>query len=246
MLSQFLSDTFPEFATCAMPDECWVAKAIDSGHPCLNVLSEAILVVEQGNELEALKLRVRREHPVDRAHNEQYDTRVRDCLAEACAFAWASLRGLESPKFTDAEGTPDIVLDTGRWIEVKAIHNSQEDHARMEEMLKGKVASGQVTEPSLGLYGKFKSSLLDAVKKFARQDQHNGVGPNVVFFNLTNLDTPQMLIEETVLDSLNQWAERSEEVLREFGDVKIVMCLRYDWKVPFRDPFNIPNQAWPI
>ncbi len=240
MLSQFLSDVFPELIDSPMHDQCWVAKAIKAEHPGLSILAEAIQIVEQCRGLETLKFKVKQEHPSDSNHNPQYDARVRDCLVEACAFAWAASRGLGNPIFSDCEGTPDILLNSGRWIEVKAIHHSQEDDARMKEMLEGKVVSGQVAEAGPGLYKKFESSLDDAMKKFARQGQENNAEANVVFFNLNSVDVPTMPKKEETLDNLSKWAEKIET---ERAGVKLVMCFSYNWKEPFRDPFGNSEQS---
>ena len=73
---------------------------------------------------------------------------------EECWIAKAICRQL-----SDYEGTPDIRLETGIWIEVKAVHHSQEEDERMKRMLTGEVDSGQVTPPNRGLYKKFTDSL---------------------------------------------------------------------------------------
>lgn len=242
VLSRFLSDVFPQLIDPPYPDQCWVTRAIRTQHLGLNVLSEALQVVDQYGTLGSLETKLKREHPVNGKHNRQYDERVLDCLTEACAFAWASLRGLGFPKFSDRAGTPDILLDSGRWVEVKAIHSSQEDAGRTRLMLAGEVVSGSVTEPAPGLYGKFTSSTVDSIKKFARQTHSETPEPNIVFFNLTSLDVPQIAITDTVLVSLNGWAEGVERTIRDngaLGDVKLAMCYGYNWKAPFRDPFGV-------
>ena len=157
--------------------------------------------------MRSLEAKLQREHPLVRDHDPQYDWRVRDILSEACAFAWASYRGLASPKFSDVEGTPDILLGTGNWIEVKAIHTSDEEADRMQRMLAWEVDSGQVRPPGVGLYKKFSDSLIDANKKFLRQETLLGSEPSIVFFNLTGLDTPSMLLTDQVLASLSRWAD---------------------------------------
>ena len=245
MLSDFLSDAFPGINDTSTADECWVAKAILSQHQALDVFSEALEEVERLGELLSFETKRKREHPLDPAHNPQYDARARDILTEACAFAWASYRGLGIPRFSDCEGTPDIHLDTGIWIEVKAVHHSQEEDERMKRMLAGEVDSGQVTPPNPGLYKKFSDSLKDAVQKFTRQGNQEASGPNIVFFNLTGLDTPQMPITETVLDYLQGWADECEKTLREAGllpEVRVVICHSYQWKEPFRDPFDTSHK----
>ena len=177
MLSRLFGDVFPSLLDSSIPGQCWVAKSITIQRPELGVFSDALEVVERYGELGALKKKLKPLHPVNDEHDVQFDERVRDCLTEACAFAWADLRGLGAPQFSLAEGTPDILLDTGRWIEVKAIHGSQVDAKRTNRMLAGEVVSGQVTPPESGLYGKFESSLMNAMRKFARQGHQKPDAP---------------------------------------------------------------------
>ena len=238
MLSSLLNRVFPGVADSAAVDGCWIAKAISSQRKELDVFSEALIEIEKWEELQSLETKLQREHPLDRDHDPQYDRAVRDILTEACAFAWASSRGLGHPKFWDAEGTPDICLDTGGRIEVKAIHTSIEEAERMQRMLSGEIVAGHVEEPGPGLYKKFHDSLMDAVKKFLRQDTQHALGPNVVFFNLTGLDTPSMVLLEVVKENLSQWAdewERAVGQVEEGVDVKLVMCFGYQWQSPFRE-----------
>ncbi len=229
MLSQFLAGVFPELAENDA-FECWVTKAIQSQHPGLNVISEAIQIVERHDQSNVLARKLRREHPTDKGHNPQFDGRVRDCLTEACALAWADLRGLSAPAFCEAGGSPDILTGSGRWIEAKAIHASEEDTARTEQMLQGAIDSGHVTQPSPGFYNKFDSAFQDSQKKF----QRNGSRDNVVFFNLAILDIPQIPMKGDVVNDLSDWAE-SKEVMN--PDTRIVICYGYNWRNPCRDPF---------
>ena len=241
MLPPFLSDVFPGITDAPTAKECWVVRAIHNELLEPNVFSEALLAVKQHCELASLQTKLQREHPLDREHDPQHDARVRDCLTEACAFAWASLRELGTPAFCDKEGTPDIRLGDVRWIEVKTIHASQVEDERMKRMLAGAIDPGQVSPPAPGLYGKFENSLKDAMKKFERQCKGESFDANIVFFNLTSLDTPQMLITDSVLGKLGKWADEMEKRIKDdnaYGDVKLVMCYGYDWKAPFRDPFN--------
>ena len=241
MLAQFLTDTFPGLDDPALITECWILNAIRSEHPQLNVLSDALEVVCQHGETNSFRSKLAREHPMDRNHNHQHDARVRDCLTEACAFAWAVSRELRTPAFCDESGAPDLLLADGGWIEVKAIHRSLEDEERMTRMLAGDVDSGTVRQPGSGLYEKFRSSLTDAVKKFERQGHHETSTLRVVFFNLATLDVPQIPLTDQVLDSLAKWAGEAERAIRDdesLVDVKLVMCYSYDWKAPFRDPFG--------
>ncbi len=231
MLSQFLSHVFPELVENDA-FECWVTKAIQNQHPGLNVISEAIQVVEKHDQSNALACKIRREHPKDRTHDPQYDARVRDCLTEACALAWADIRGLGTPEFCDVEGAPDLLTSIGCWVEVKAIHASEDDVARTKQMRQGTIDSGQVRQPHSGFYSKFESAFQDSKRKFQRQNSH----ANIVFFNLAVLDTPQIPIKGDVLAYLSQWAGSKEETS---PDTQIIICYSYDWQNPCRDPFAI-------
>ena len=238
MLSNLLNRVFPGVCDLASADGCWIAKAICSQRKELDVFSEALTEIDKWGELQSLETKFQREHPLDRVHDLQYDRAVRDILTEACAFAWASSRNLGPLKLWDAEGAPDIFLGTGNWIEVKAIHSSDEEAWRTQRMLSGEVVSGQVREPSPGLYRKFRDSLMDAIKKFSRQDIQEASGSNIVFFNLAGLDTPSMVLSEGIQESLSQWADEMERTIRQVEkgvDVKLVMCFRYQWQSPFRE-----------
>ena len=232
-LAEFLSNTFPDLVNSGDPNECRVVKAIQSTHPGLSTLSAAIQVVDQYDEINPLTEKVRREHPMDRVHNPQYDARVWDCLTEACAFAWAASRNLGVPSFSDSEGSPDIILDSGSWIEVKAIHRSNDDHKRMRQMLAGGIDSGSVLMPPVGFYKKFCDSFADSVKKFDRQGWQDGIR-NIVFFNLTSLDIPSLPNDESVNIELGMLAEEFENICPR---VEVVMCYSYNWRSPFREPF---------
>ena len=236
---------FPSLTDNPPDARCWVANAIESDRPELEVFSNALQVVDKRGELCAFAAKLIPEHPVNAEHKDQYDERVRDCLNEACAFAWANSSGLGTPKFSGGEGTPDISLSGGNWVEAKSIHRSDLDISRMERMLAGEVDSGKVGKPSPGLYRKLGSSLDDAVEKFRRQDQLEGAYPNVIFFNLSALDLPQELIEKEVLVDLAMWAGETEESLaadESLNEIRLVMCYRYAWNKPFRDPFIRENQ----
>lgn len=230
MLSQFLAYVFPELVENSAL-ECWVIKAIQSQHPGLNVLLEAIRVIEKCDQSNALACKIRREHPIGKTHDPQYDAGVTDCLTEACALAWADLRGLGVPEFCDSQGAPDIVTSTKCWVEAKAIHASREDIAQTKQMLQGTIISGHVTQPHPGLYNKFESAFQDSQKKF----QRIGSRDNIVFFNLTILDIPQIPRKEEVFSSLSLWAESREEMN---PGARIVICYGYDWRAPCRDPFT--------
>ncbi len=204
-----------------------------SGRPEFSILSSAIDVVERHGQLGRLNHKVKLQHPSDKPHQSQYDARVRDALTEACAFAWADLRGLGPPILSDAEGAPDVQLDTGVWVEAKAIHNSDEDAERIEEMLEGREAAGGNVRPAgPGLFNKLDSAFDDAAKKFSRVDSSG----EIVFFNITAVDLPQLAAMDLVLDQLAEWAENKESPE---STTRIVICYAYNWKEPIRDPFAI-------
>ena len=230
-LMRLLREVFPTLAdNPAAQPQCWVSKTLKRDRPKLKAVSEAIQVVERYGQIGPLPARLKREHPVDKPHQRQYDERLLDALTEACAFAWADLRNLGSPRFSDAEGAPDIHLDTGYWVEAKAIHSSLEEAKRTEAMLEGRVDTGAVTEAGPGLFNKFDSAFADAGKKFNRQ----GGEANVVFFNLTMLDSPQWFADDT-LARVAEWA--GEKELREPA-TRVVICYSYDWREPVKDGFS--------
>jgi hypothetical protein len=84
-------------------------------------VSDAIQVIEQHGQMAPLQRCVRQEHPGRRAHRSEDDDRLMDCLTEACAFAWADLRGLGTPRFDYRTGKPDIFVPPDLWIEAKSI-----------------------------------------------------------------------------------------------------------------------------
>ena len=227
-LTQFLRAVFsPGFE--GLPGHCWVSKAAKPrSQAALKPLGEAINVVECHSQLGQLSKTIRQEHPLDRQHQCQHDARVRDRLTEACAFAWADLMKLGSPRFWDESGFPDIRVDTGYCIEAKAIHGSEEDAKRTRDMNNGKVVSGPVVPPGQELFNKFEDAFTDAKKKFDRA----GCQKCVVFYNFTWLDTPQNSYKDEVLSQLSNWATAKEPD-------SVVICYRYDWQKPIRDPFAL-------
>ena len=241
MLSKFLTDLFPHLEDEPLRSQCWLARAARAEREELNIFSEALIEVERHGGLETLAIKVKREHPAGGDHEQQHDERVLDCLTEACAFAWSSMRGIGIPAFCDQQGTPDIILDSGNWIEVKAIRRSEEDHGRMHRMLGGEIDSDTVRMPSQGLCRKFDSALKDALKKFRRQNSEYSPHPNIVFFNLTTVDVPNIPNTEPIKESLERWAEEQEALLqvdKGTNETRLVMCYSYNWKFPFIDPFD--------
>lgn len=230
-LAQFLARALPTVAANPGPLDCWAWKVLRRDPPQLARLSAAIRVVEQHGQLAALERRVREEHPSRRAHRKDYDSRLLDCLTEACAFAWAVSRGLGVPQFDYRQGKPDIHVPPDLWVEAKAVHPSLASRQDMARMLRGEVVLGLVAPPDRHRGLAFLCNLEDAKKKFARL----GLGRWVVFLNLTDVDVDQFADLENVLASYATWLGR-----REAADptICIVFCHSYDWQRPIRDPFH--------
>ena len=111
----------------------------------------------------------------------------------------------------------------------------------MERMLEGEGDGGTVRMPTPGLYRKFGSALGDALEKFRRQNPGKLPRPNIVFFNLTTVDVPNIPNIGAIKESLAMWAEEQEDLLRKderTSETRLVMCYSYNWRVPFIDPLD--------
>ena len=217
MLSNFLQQVFPELAGETEGTDCWVTRAMISENSGLKILSRALEKVAEDGSLETLKNKVRREHPVEASHQQQYDARVRDCLNEACAFAWCSTQKTGRAVLVDEPGQPDLFIDTGHWVEAKSIHSSVSNDIVMKDMIAGSIISGSVQSPHPTLFKKFDDALLDARKKFARV----GSTASIVFFNLAAVDIGQWPKVESIKDTLMAWATDQE---RNYNGLGIVIC----------------------
>lgn len=195
-------------------------------------LSEALAVVaEHPGQLDVVRRRIRKEHPVRKAHLREYDDGVLDVMTEVCAFAWAARNGaLGAPAFASTgKGTPDLRLESGTWIEAKAVHPSDVDRRRTAEMLKtGAILSGNVRVPGEGFHRKFEYHYDNALAKFARQGATGGI----VFFNLSGVDMDSFAAIGDVLDGLRGWADGKE---RQNPAVGVVLVHNYGWSHPVRD-----------
>lgn len=99
-------------------------------------------------------------------------------------------------------------------------------------MLEGRVVAGSVRPAGLGLFNKLDGAFNDAAKKFGRVDSCG----EIVFFNITAVDVPQLLGMDLVREQLTEWAENKESPE---STVRIVICYAYNWKEPIRDPFAV-------
>src|SRR5207253_1836817 len=107
-LSALLTEALPGLPTDA---DCWAAKVIAHDPAGMTPLSAALdVVAAHVGQLEIVRRRIRREHPLRRAHRREYDDGLLDALTEACAFAWAAGNpALGVPELTSAgKGTPDV------------------------------------------------------------------------------------------------------------------------------------------
>ena len=236
MLSSLLSEVFPELLAEGDVGEayryCWIVKAARRKWRGLETISDAISRVNESNQLDWLKLKVRREHPLDKEHDPQHDERVIDYLNEALAFAWVVQRRLGRPKFFEGpEGGPDIRVGAEYWVEVKSIHGSQQYNLDVDALAQGIVIGGAVREAGDGLYRKFNEHFAKAIRQFKRQGSQDN---NIVFFSIWNLDIASMPIIDQETERMLSWAAEKEG---ETPGVKIVLCYNFNWKNPFRDPW---------
>lgn len=239
-LAQFLVRVLPTVAAHPGPSRCWVWKAIHFDIPGLGPLSAAIQIVEQRGQIAALECRVRDEHRKCRALTEhtdvleyvEQDARVVDCLTEACAFAWADLRGLGDTQFNYQPGMPDVHVPPDLWVEAKAVHESLLSRDAWFSTSHGEPHSGEVASPDENRALAFADKLMDSKNKFAR----SGSGRRVVFFNLTSVDMAQMPDTENVLARYVAWLDQVEAA---DPTISIVLCYAYNWRHPIRDPFLI-------
>lgn len=225
--TRLLADAFPSIATDPKDAACVLSRHYYDDRPEMALISTAIDVAITQDQRGTLIDKLKREHPGDREHLEQYDERVFDVLTEACALAWATGHPqLGTPLFSTAEGTPDIRCKADWWIEAKAIGSSEENKQRIRWLLDtGGVDTGVVAHPTSGLLDKFVSAFEDAQRKVERQ---NG-GRLIVFFNLTSLDLPQLPIEQEVL---RQVIAKVAALGAKQPDTETVLCYRYNWPNP--------------
>ena len=116
---RLLASALPSVISDPSSADCWAWKAAQADRPDLAALSEAITVVARYRELQKLQRRLRKEHTVrrNRVHQAEDHQKLLDCLTEACAFAWADLRGLGAPRFDFRPGMSDVAVPPDLFIE---------------------------------------------------------------------------------------------------------------------------------
>jgi hypothetical protein len=215
----------------SLPEKCWARnflqrldrEVVPNDRAAIAIcLSDAMAMVEATGQDDYLIKRVKDAHPVDKAHDQQYDGRLRDCFTEACALAWASCAGLRNPRWVLGEGKPDLRTEDC-WIEAKTIHASDNDQALTERMLKKDVVSGSLTSPGGGLIRKFQADLEDALEKFKRVE----AGRTLVFYNLEQLDLLALPFEDALRQDLYKWSRDACS-----QGVEVVICQSYNWRSP--------------
>ncbi len=225
VLAQFLARALPTAANHPGPSNCWAWKVMHNDYAELAGLSAAIEVVEKRHQLAALERRVRQEHRKCRALKSQTDfleyveedSRLLDCLTEACAFAWAYCRGLGVPRFDHRQGMPDIHIPPDLWVEAKAVHQSEASRKDWTNSFdENRVLA-------------FKSKFKEANEQLKRAGAKRGV----IFFNLTAADITHMLRREELLA---QYGVVLDEMEAAYPAASAVLCYNYEWWHPVRDP----------
>ncbi len=227
LLSALLMEAFPAWR--ALAPQCWVYQAIDQNQEDLGDVIDCVSLADaRGDFVQRLK----DEHPVDKTHHDQHDTRLLDVFTEGEALAWAfDVAKLGQPHFVKSEGAPDLAVGDDSWIEAKTVHNSQEEKQFQDDVVypalarTGMVMRGPTTlvGPAVGYIGKFKVHLDDALLKWQRQ---NNSGQLIVFFHM-NIDfgiSPRAARREVVA-----WATSAEAQT----GAGIVICDGYTrWRTP--------------
>jgi hypothetical protein len=227
ILCALLLEAFPE--PRRFPLDCWVRESLAVAH---NGFADEIDVVTQGRARPDLIRRVADEHPIDGAHHPQYDERLRDAFREAQAFAWAAeLAGLGVPSFVQAEGSPDLRLSSGLWIEAKAVHTSDDDNAAWR-LAETRSRDSNVTarveavrDPAGGFLGKLNSLREKALNQWYRQAD----GGLVIFISVVDFDLE--VNQANAETELRNWARDSAGRY----DIRVVVCLRDGWRNPLID-----------
>src|SRR5687767_11213976 len=114
-LSEVLAAACPTIAAdpAGVTHWCWVARALlRDGHAGLEPLVAAVAEVERCDQRDTLVRSIRDAHPARAAHSREHDRLVQDCLTEACAFAWATSRGMQV-RFDKRTGLPDLRAEDG-------------------------------------------------------------------------------------------------------------------------------------
>ncbi len=239
--ADLLAESFPSIAASPVDSSCLLSKHYHHDRPELDPISEAVEIVDTFGQRGALVRRLRLQHPSGDVHKEQFDLRALDVMTEACAFAWAATVALlGTPSFVDQDGAPDLLCDSGWWVEAKGIHESREESELRRRMLAtGEITGGPVQGPGPGLVAKFRSAFGDAYRKFQRQ----GNGLLAVFFNLTSLDIAQWAMKDDVLADL---VRSIDSMTRAVPSTAVTLCYAYDWRRSWwRPDIESPTGALP-
>jgi hypothetical protein len=114
-VQRLLLETFPKWRDLA-PD-CAIRRAFEADQ---NFEPELIGRIEALGVWDAMIRRMQVKHPVGRPHRVQHDLDLFNVRTEARAAVWAYTAGLGIPEFIEAEGEPDLKIDSG-WVEAKRI-----------------------------------------------------------------------------------------------------------------------------
>ena len=229
-LTDLLNELFPNIISNKQ-SECWIGKEKAINPSDLQMLHDAIEIVQKHEQLKKLKKRMVQEHPVNKTHKEQYDERLRDCITEACAFAWACEKKLGMPVFDYSKGAPDVHIPPDCWIEAKAIHRSDQSKMDMKKMLNGQIICKNITDDmentnvSRLLYI-LQNAYDNSHKKFLRVNSTK----SLVFFNIHEIGEGIPPIADDMKKDIINWAQKKRKATPE---IELVICERYQWNNPF-------------
>lgn len=209
-----------------LPKDCSISLAISENQ---HDYSDVAQIIETEDETPQLVKRIRRTHPPGRPHLDEFDRHFWTVMVEAGALAWASTSaGLPGIRFTDDDGTPDLVTSNNVFIEVKTIHRSPQEQKKMRAMANagfGVRGPEILTSVHPNMIKKFDDGLQDAIKKRDRQQGAN----LIVYYRLDGVDWPMKWEEAWRLIEL--WAGRASAAT----GVRVVVIRGGHWDSPFVD-----------
>jgi hypothetical protein len=203
----------------AEPPNCWLHRAYSRGDGYLSGIDDALAIVAQSGELEALCARARKSHA---KHSDQTDARFVDVLTEAVAFAWAAGRIRGTPRFTDDISKPDILSDGGIGCEAKSIHPPQDRRAESS------YAGPMLATPSDGLLRKLRSDGAKAASQLSAADCREGL----LFVNVVGLaDLAEDISNRAIVANL---AASAPALLATHPALTVIaIAWNFGWKAPF-------------
>ncbi len=223
-LTQLFEECWPDVA---FPSDCSIPAATYEDQ---DDLADVVDIVTRTGARAGLVRRLRAEHPADRPHHAQYDSRLWDAMTEAVAAAWATERELGTPRFCFVAGTPDLEIPGFGWVEVKCVHLSDNERATVRAGL----AEGNGVFSRFGtmsrdvdpaLYKKLNDAWDNALMKFERVDQLHQAA-DVVWMRVGGFDWP--LSPRRARTQLISWAEEKSR----HSTAGLVLVYGWNWREP--------------